>query len=667
MELTKSLLRTTEVSIRKLREVGVETVEGFLSIFPHSFDDTSEVVTRFTDIDIRVRQTIEGKIEILTEERTRNGKILIKWVLSDPNGNFLECVWFGRRLITTQFHRGDTVVVTGNPKYEYGKLSLLSPDIELARDDRRTVRPMYSDLNYISGTWIREKMLLMKPYLNDQLFQPSLFNSDVPESIRQKRWFRTKRENIYSLHFPWTWAEWERAKWELWYEELFHFQYRWLLKKKKTQNSSLWLALITPIDVGLMKMLIDGLPFSLTDKQRIVLFQILKDMGKWFSMTRLLQGDVGTGKTIVALLSAIHIILTHRPWKRLQVALMVPTEILAEQHFRSSLWLLERYGITCDLLIGSLPKKSKEHVQNRIGSGETEVIFGTHAIIQESVRFQNLAFVIVDEQHRFGVEQRRLLEEYTSKNALKPHRLNMSATPIPRTLALTIFGDQDISVLNEYPQWRKSIITTVIKNHDREEIYEKIREEVRNGRQVYWISPLVSESATLDVRSATEMEQKLMEIFPEFHVGLIHGKMSGKDKDRTMQSFYNREIDILSSTSVVEVGVDNPNATVICIEWAERFGLSQLHQFRGRVGRGEHQSYCFLFTTDDHGTQRLRAMEETNDGFRLAEIDLDLRGPGEVYGVRQSWVPDFYFADLKNVDLVAEIREEIEEWLKEKW
>lgn len=372
---------------------------------------------------------------------------------------------------------------------------------------------------------------------------------------------------------------------------------------------------------------------------------------------------------------------------------MAPTEILARQHFAGNEAWLMQWGIRADLLVGSLTPRMKEDARERLRSGQTDIIFGTHALIQDSVQFQNLGFVVVDEQHRFGVEQRKALEEYCSiqgKKSIVPHRLNMSATPIPRTLALTIYGDQDVSVLDEYPAGRKPIHTKVIREDERVEMYRWIAEEVRNGRQVYWISPLVgisspqpspkgegvSPSPSLkekglgdegeDIASAVEMQMTLSSIFPNLTIGLIHGKMSGKEKDRVMQEFYENKIHILSSTSVVEVGVNNPNASIICIEAAERFGLSQLHQFRGRVGRGEHQSYCYLFTTKEYKSERLRAMEQTNDGFELAEIDLELRGPGEVYGVRQSGVPDFHFADLRDMNLISEIREDIEEWMKGK-
>lgn len=468
-------------------------------------------------------------------------------------------------------------------------------------------------------------------------------------------------------------ADFERAKAELGYAELFHFQKKGIEKKYSLRSSSTGIAPKIPMDTELMKNLIENLPFSLTNKQKIVIFQILKDIESDHAMSRMLQGDVGTGKTIVALLVAIHAIFGMRKMGvEAQVAIMAPTEILARQHFLGNEnWLFE-LGISADLLVGSLTAKQKNEAKNRLASGQTNIIFGTHALIQEGVKFANLVFVVVDEQHRFGVEQRKMLEEYnsltseTGLGARWPHTLNMSATPIPRSLALTLYGDQDISVLNEYPVGRKPIHTKVVRENQREEIYRFIEEEVRNGRQVYWISPLVEESETLDVASATQTFELLELVFPDFQIGLIHGKMNGKEKDAIMQDFYENTIQILSSTSVVEVGVNNPNATIICIEAAERFGLSQLHQFRGRVGRGEHQSYCYLFTTKEYKSERLRAMEATNDGFELAEIDLELRGPGEVYGVRQSGVPDMKFADLRDVDMIASVREDIENYLEGK-
>lgn len=655
MILTKSLLHTTDVYIKKLKEAGVETVEDFLMLFPRDHEDRSEVVSDFSLVNITEKQSLRVTIELLTSEMTRNKKLLIKAVLTDSRGMHAEAVWFNQRLILSKFAKWDSVMLYGKPKYEYGKLSFPSPEIEHVKSDRREIVPVYSDVNYIPGTWIREKMVFLRPYIRD-------IKSDIPEEIRMKKWLRERYVSIEDIHFPADEASFSRAKYELGYSELFRFQMVWVEKKYEARKASEWRAPEITLDADLVKEILSTLPFSLTDKQKIVLFQIMKDMELPHAMARLLEGDVGTGKTAVALVTAIHAIRK----AGIQVAVMAPTEILARQHFSGhEAWLME-WDIRSDLLVGSLTPRMKEDARERLKSGQTDIIFGTHALIQESVGFANLGLVIVDEQHRFWVEQRKVLEEYCSRSKIVPHRLNMSATPIPRTLALTIYGDQDVSVLDEYPKGRKPIHTKVIREDKRVEVYRWIEEEVRQWRQVYWISPLVEESDTLDVASAVEMQVTLSAIFPKLTIGLIHGKMSGKEKDRIMQEFYENKIHILSSTSVVEVGVNNPNATIMCIEAAERFGLSQLHQFRGRVGRWEHQSYCYLFTTKEYKTDRLRAMESTGDGFELAEIDLELRWPGEVYGVRQSWVPDFHFADLRDVNLISEIREDIEEWMKGK-
>jgi ATP-dependent DNA helicase RecG len=720
MFLTKSLLHTTDTYIKKLREAGIETVEQLLTYFPRDIEDKSDVCEEFTLLNIVEKQVVKCRVELITSEMTRNKKLLIKAVLVDRNGSYAEAVWFNRRYLTQQYASGDVVMIYGQPRYEYGKLSFASAEIEHFATKRREIVPVYSDCNYIPGVWIRDKIVLLRSYIDR-------IEDEIPEPIRAKKWMRSRRESILSIHFPSTLEEFDRAKGEIGYTELFHFQRLGLEKKYTAIANSAWLAPVLPLDTELMKSLIESLPFALTDKQKIVLWQILKDMEKPHAMARMLQGDVGTGKTVVALLASAHAILVHRKlstlrhpdeggiqesgkrehgffvpqndgYKWLQVAIMAPTEILARQHFTGQEAWLMQWGIRSDLLVGSLTPRMKEDARARLRSGDTEVIFGTHALIQDSVGFARLGFVIVDEQHRFWVDQRRALEEYCSwgerwevrkekentwndlslqspishspspiphlPSPLVPHRLNMSATPIPRSLALTLYGDQDISVLNEYPAGRKPIHTRVVREEQRESIYHIIADEVRSGRQVYWISPLVEESDTLEIANATSMQETLQEIFPTLTVGLIHGKMSGRDKDRIMREFYDNQIHILSSTSVVEVGVNNPNATIMCIEAAERFGLSQLHQFRGRVGRGDDQSYCYLFTTREYKSDRLRAMESTGDGFELAQIDLELRGPGEVYGVRQSGLPDMHFADLTDLDLISEVRGDIEEWMR---
>ncbi len=662
MQLTKSLLHTTDAYIKRLHESGIETVLDLLSYFPRDIEDKSDVCERFSDVNILEKQVIKCRVELITSEITHSKKLLIKAVLVDRDGSYSEAIWFNRKFLLQQFASGDTVMIYGKAKYEYGRLTFPSCEIEHWKVIRREIVPVYSDLNYIPGIWIREKIALLRTYLVQN------FDDTIPLEIRHKHGFRSRRENIESIHFPASLEDFDRSRTELGYEELFHFQKRGLEKKHTLERESLGLAPALTLDTEIMKRLIASLPFPLTNKQKIVLFQIIKDMERPHAMARMLQWDVGTGKTVVALLASVHAILVSRQQYPegigIQVAIMAPTEILARQHFTGQEAWLMQWKIQSDLLVGSLTPRIKEDARSRLASGQTDIIFGTHALIQDSVSFARLGFVVVDEQHRFGVEQRKVLEEYCSHTLMVPHRLNMSATPIPRSLALTLYWDQDISVLDEYPVGRKPIHTRVVKEEKRVEVYHWVEEEVKSGRQVYWISPLVEESDSLDIASATNMQEVLSGIFPKFSVGLIHGKMSGKEKDRIMQEFYENKIQILSSTSVVEVGVNNPNATVMCIEAAERFGLSQLHQFRGRVGRGQDQSYCYLFTTREYKTERLRAMEESNDGFELAQIDLDLRGPGEVYGVRQSGVPDMQFADLRDTDLIAEIREDIEAWMK---
>ncbi|MDD3302577.1 MAG: ATP-dependent DNA helicase RecG, partial [Candidatus Gracilibacteria bacterium] len=380
---------------------------------------------------------------------------------------------------------------------------------------------------------------------------------------------------------------------------------------------------------------------------------------------------VGTGKTVIAIIVAIHSIIESKKVLKdssIQVAIMAPTEILARQHFEGIQELLSYYNLTSNLLVGSTTNKQKEEIKYLLKTGNIDIIVGTHALIQEDVYFKNLGFAVIDEQHRFGVKQRDILESgILNTSGLCPHVLNMTATPIPRTLALTLYGDQDLSVIKEYPAGRKLIHTKIARNdEERKQIELFVRNEVEKGRQVFWISPLVEESEKIDLANAISTYESLQAIYNPFKVGLLHGKMKPKEKDQIMKEFSENKISILSSTSVVEVGVNIPNATIMCIEGAERFGLSQLHQFRGRVGRGQHQSYCYLFPSKGNYTDRLKAMERTNNGFELAEIDLEIRGPGEVYGVRQSGLPDLKIADLRDLSLISQIREDIEELFKNK-
>nr|MDD3719879.1 ATP-dependent DNA helicase RecG [Candidatus Gracilibacteria bacterium] len=661
VSLTKSLLHTTDNYIKALEKAGIKYVSDLINHYPRDYEDRTNVLDTFSYINLKEKNTILVTLISLDTTRTGNGKLLTKAVLEDKSGFMAEAVWFNKKYFGANVlsSRGKKVIITGKVKYEYGKVTFMSPDIEtdLTKLEGEIV-PIYPDINYIPGNWIATKIPLLKEYFED-------IKEVLPSKIVEKYKFIDRKNALLKLHFPKSKQDIEVAKFRLAYEELFEINYKTLSKKFESFRETEGKSLAIPLNSDLIKEILSYLPFSLTNGQKVSLFQILKDMEKNHAMQRLLEGDVGTGKTIIALIVAIHSIIESRKISNnsIQVALMVPTEILARQHFESIQDLLFKYGLSSELLVGSTTEKQKESIKQKLSTGNVDIIVGTHALIQETVIFNNLGFVIVDEQHRFGVKQREILESgLGNRSGLIPHNLNMTATPIPRTLALTLYGDQDLSVIKEYPAGRKTIFTKVAKNEEeRQQIELFVRNQIEAGRQVFWISPLVEESEKIDLANAISTFETLQAIYEPFKVGLLHGKMKPKEKDSIMKDFSENNISILSSTSVVEVGVNIPNATIMCIEGAERFGLSQLHQFRGRVGRGEYQSYCYLFPSKGNYTDRLKAMEMTNNGFELAEIDLELRGPGEVYGVRQSGLPDLKIADLKDLELVSQIREDIED------
>lgn len=662
MKLTKTLLHTTDAYIQSLEKSGITTVEDIIYHYPRDYEDRTQVLDSFSLLNIKEKNTILLKLLTIDTQKTANNKLLTKAVFEDKNGFLAEGVWFNRKYFSTQMKRyeGEDVLVSWKVKYDYGKVVFQSPDVEtdLSKVAGEIVS-IYPDVNYIPGKWIAWKIELLKKYFDD-------IKETLPASILNKYQFLGKKEALLKLHFPQSKKDVEIAKNRLAYEELFDINFRALSKKFEAFKNSEWKSIAIPLNPDLIKDILDKLPFILTDHQKIVLFQVLKDIEKTHAMQRLLEGDVGTGKTMVAFVAAIHCILeSQKLWKRVQVALMAPTEILARQHFQGIQELLFTYHISSEFLVGSTTAKQKKDIKDRLKSWDLDVIIGTHALIQEGIQFFNLGFVVIDEQHRFWVKQREVLEQwFGNASLLVPHNLNMTATPIPRTLALTLYGDQDLSIISQYPKGRKDIYTKVIKNQEwRSQVELFVRTEVEKGRQVFWISPLVEESEKIDLANAIKTYESLVDIFHPFQVWLLHWRMKPKEKEDVMREFKENKIQILSSTSVVEVGVDVPNATIMCIEWAERFWLSQLHQFRWRVGRGSQQSYCYLFPTSWQPTERLRAMEKTNNGFELAEIDLELRWPWEVYWVRQSWLPDLQIADVKDLALVSQIREDIEEML----
>lgn len=659
-KITKTILRTTDNYIKALEKVWIITVGDFLSIFPREYEDRTNVLDNFSLINIKEKNTILVKLISLDSKKTWNWKLLTKWILEDKNWFLSEAVWFNRKylagqLISFKWHK---ILVSWKVKYDFWKLVFQSPEIEtdLSKVSWEIV-PVYSDLNYIPTKWIAPKMVLLKNYIKE-------FTEDLPETIIKKYNFIPKNEAILKIHFPQNKHDIEIAKYRLAYWELFQINYKAIWKKYEEFKITEWRALPIKLNPELVKEIIENTWFTLTDHQKIALFQILKDMEKPHSMQRLLEWDVWTWKTLVAIIAAIHGIVESRKMKNsIQTAIMAPTEILARQHFSGVQDLLMKYWISSHFLVWSLTAKQKQAVKTDIKLWNIDVVIWTHALVQEDVVFNNLWFVVVDEQHRFWVKQREVLEKwFWNKSWIIPHNLNMTATPIPRTLALTLYWDQDLSIISEYPKWRKDIFTKVAKNdEERHGIELFVRSEVEKWRQIFWISPLVEESEKIDLANAIHTYESLVDIFSPYKVWLLHWRMKPQEKEQIMKEFNENKIQILSSTSVVEVWIDIPNATIMCIEWAERFWLSQLHQFRWRVWRWKYQSYCYLFPTKWNYTDRLKAMERTNNWFELAEIDLELRWPWEVYGIRQSWIPDLKIADLRDLGLISQIREDIEE------
>jgi ATP-dependent DNA helicase RecG len=569
-------------------------------------------------------------------------------VLRDGTGS-IEASWFNQPYLEKSFRIGTEIVLSGKIDEYLGRLVLNAPEWEfLHRELLHTGRlvPVYPLTEGIGGRWLRR---LAKSTLDR--YVPRIVDP-LPPSVRESAGLMDLNRAMRQIHFPDSVEILERARHRLCFDELFLLQLG-VLRHRHTWRAQRGRALEIPQEK--IDGFIEGLPFKLTGAQQRAIQGILEDLKQPVPMSRLLQGDVGSGKTVVAaaaMLATVH--------NGLQTAIMAPTSILAEQHYRTLSDLLGQYdGIQSALLVGSLPTSEKRRVQEGIAEGRIQVIVGTHALIQGRVDFARLGFIVVDEQHRFGVAQRSSLR--AKGGDVQPHLLAMSATPIPRTLALTLYGDLDISVLDEMPPHRKHVITAVRDKSSRERIYSFINAQVAQGRQVFVICPLVQESDKIDAKAAVAEHERLQKrIFPNLKLGLLHGRMSAEDKERVMADFIAGQYDILVSTAVVEVGIDIPNASVILIEGADRFGLAQLHQFRGRVGRGEHKSYCILISDDpsEQGLERLRIMEEVSDGFVLAEKDLELRGPGDFLGVRQHGLPELRVAKLSDTAILERARKE---------
>lgn len=644
----ETVLRTTKSHLFKMEnQLNIKTVKDLLSYYPRTYNDTS-TFTKLTEIRTDIVNTVKGRLTSLFNVKSKFGKVITRGIFEDQSGR-IEVVWFNQAHLTKLLPRNSDIILSGKAKFAFGKVSLQNPSYELIRKNEEQVHsgrivPVYHETDGINSKWLREKI---KPLINEWI---DLVHEHLPDDTIKRLGLIDIKTATKNIHFPENEEELKKARFRLAFDELFLLQLKALQEKWYFQNhiKNKSPKLNTKIDLNPF---IEKLPFELTDAQKRVLNEIETDLSKDIPMTRLVQGDVGSGKTIVALLAALKMIKSG-----LQVCLMAPTEILAKQHYYTFSKLLLEESLNIQLLVGSTPKKQKEEIINQMKTGTLDLAIGTHSLIQESVTFKKLGLAIIDEQHRFGVKQRNTLKSYGT-----PHLLSMTATPIPRTLAITIYGDQDLSIIDEMPKGRIEIITRHVPEKKRIDAYRWVEDQVLKGRQVFVICPLIEESETMELKAVyTEYEYLKEHIFPTLKIALLHGKMKQAEKDEIMEKFKNNETNILVSTSVIEVGIDIPNASIMIIEGAERFGLSQLHQFRGRVGRGTCQSYCFLFTNSlsEEGLTRMKSMEKHSSGFKLSEIDLNLRGPGEVYGVKQSGIPDLKMASLTDYKMIELARNE---------
>lgn len=635
---------------KKLNSLGIRTVSDLIYYFPRRYEDYSEI----TNISrLRPGQvTIQAKIIQAKGRYVRRGMHITEAVASDSSGS-VRLVWFNQPYRAKAIKSGETYYISGNFEMSRGRLNIMNPSMELAKDfpvNTARIVPVYRETKGLKSASIRKIVASAQ----DQII-------DLPENLPKE----TISANqliphslaLLAMHFPTDTMQLEKAKQRIGFEEVFALSLAALINKQENQKQK---APKIVFDQNLAKKFVSKLPFKLTDAQRKVTWQIYKDLEKNLPMNRLVEGDVGSGKTVVAAMAAMMAIS-----KGHQVALMAPTELLARQHAESLHELMSFVGMqdSLVLLVGGLKPAEKRRAHERIASGEAKFIVGTHALISEKVDMHSLGLIIVDEQHRFGVDQRQKLQK---KAGHVPHILSMTATPIPRTLALTLYGELDISLLDDMPPGRKPTITKVISPNERARLYVKIDKEIEAGRQMFVVCPLISESDVMQVLSAEKVFDDLSnKSFKYRKVALLHGKMKPEDKDKTMTGFAGGKIDILVATTVVEVGVNVPNASIMLIEGAERFGLAQMHQLRGRVGRAEHQGYCYLIMSDNSApTRRLRAIEQSRDGFRLAELDLEIRGPGAIYGHMQHGQLDLRVASLADVRLIRAARSSAQDFLE---
>lgn len=641
MNLTTSLEQVKGVGTKTAEQfatAGLETVGDLIDFLPRKHEDFSEV-TPIVDLHPG-KVTIRARCEKISTRAVRRGMKITTATLADKSGK-VQAVWFNQPYRATQLKNPDEeFFFSGEFEFSYNRYQLTNPSSEKVSEmPVQTDRflPIYRQVKGLKTQLVRKILAELRPLI-------TMLPETLPGDIVKREKLLSRSQALLAMHFPHDSEDVGKAYERLAYEELFQLLLGAQLNKQDNATLKGW---SIPFQQSVVKKFVDQLPFPLTGAQRRAAWEIIQDFEKAVPMNRLLQGDVGSGKTVVAGLAA-----RQAASHGYQSALLAPTEILASQHAETLHQLLSPFGLSVALLTGSVKGKARKELLAKLARGGIDVIVGTHALIQEPVVFHKLGFVAIDEQHRFGVAQRQALLQ---KSVYMPHLLAMTATPIPRSLALTVYGELDVSVLNELPKGRKPIDTKLWSPASRSQLYAAIETELVKGRQAYVICSLIDENPANEVKSV-EAEYKTLRVGPFKHrnIGLLHGKLKADEKQRVMSEFSAGKIDLLVSTTVVEVGVDVPNATVILIENADRFGLAQLHQLRGRVGRSEHQSYAYLMMSDNaKPSQRLREIEKSNDGFYLAEVDLKLRGPGEIYGRAQHGELNLQIASLADTKLIA--------------